>query len=89
MTSTFDEFLLTVNKYPVDIITLSDTWLKDNAALLDYVSVPGYVSVFRNRESIKGGGVGAYIQESIKFKRHKDIEAGVKRRIVDEFNASI
>ena len=37
MTSTFDKFLLTVNKYPVDIITLSETWLKDNAALLDYV----------------------------------------------------
>ena len=32
MTSTFDEFLLTVNKYPLDIITLSETWLKDNAA---------------------------------------------------------
>ncbi len=74
MTSTFDEFLLTVNKYPLDIITLSETWLKDNAALLDYVTVPGYASVFRNRESIRGGGVGAYIHELIKFNRRKDIE---------------
>ena len=29
---------------------------------------------FRNCELIKGGGVGAYIQESIKFKHRKDIE---------------
>ena len=38
------------------------------------MTVPGYPSVFRNRESIRGGGVGAYIHELIKFKRRKDIE---------------
>ena len=48
--------------------------LKDNPALLEYVSVPGYSAVFRNRELIKGGGVGAYIHESINFKRRIDIE---------------
>ena len=36
--------------------------------------MPGYSAVFRNRESIKGGGVGAYIHESIQFKRRCDIE---------------
>ena len=45
----------------MDVITLSETWLKNNPALLRYVSVPGYSAAFRNRESIKGGGVGAYI----------------------------
>ena len=74
MTSTFNEFLLLVKQYPMDIITLSETWLKDNPALLEYVSVPGYSAVFRNGETIKGGGVGAYIHESIHFKRRTDIE---------------
>ena len=63
MTSTFDEFLLTVNKYPVNIITMSETWLRDNAALLNYVSVPKYASVSRNRESIGGGGVGSFMNQ--------------------------
>ena len=74
MASTFNEFLITINEYPLDVITLSETWLKDNPALLDFVSVPGYNTVFRNRESIKGGGVGAYIRNSINFKHRKDIE---------------
>ena len=74
MTSTFNEFLLTVKQFSMDVITLSETWLKNNPALLEYVSVPGYSAVFRNRESIKGGGVGAYIDESIQFKRRCDIE---------------
>ena len=74
MTSTFNEFLLTVKQFPMDVITLSETWLKNNPALLEYVSVPVYSAVFRNRESIKGVGVGAYIHESIQFKRRCDIE---------------
>ena len=74
MTSTFNEFLLTVKQFPMDVITLSETWLKNNPALLEYVPVPGYSAVFRNRESIKGGGGGAYIHESIQFKRRCDIE---------------
>ena len=36
------------------------------------ITIPGYSHAFRNREKIKGGGVGVYLKESIKFKRHKD-----------------
>jgi hypothetical protein len=39
------------------------------------IAIPGYSAVFRNRESIKGGGVGAYISETINFKRRSDIES--------------
>ena len=74
MTSTFNDFLLTVKRYPFDVLTLSETWLKDNTQLLKYVSIPGYNLEYRNREGIKGGGVGAYIKESVKYKRPKDIE---------------
>ena len=37
------------------------------------MSVSGCTSVFRNCKSIRGGGVGAYIHESITFKHQKDI----------------
>lgn len=29
---------------------------------------------YRNRENMKGGGVGMYIRENIKFSRRKDLE---------------
>lgn len=74
MLSTFNEFALIVNKYPLDIITLSETWLKDNKDRLEYVSFPCFSKDFRNRDNIKGGGVGAYIRDNIKYKRRKDIE---------------
>jgi len=48
--------------------------LKDNPALLDYVTFPGYTALFRNREGARGGGVGTYINESIQFKSRSDIE---------------
>ncbi len=75
MTSTFDELLLVIRTYGFDVVTLSETWLKDNPQLLRHVSIPGYGQEFRNREQIKGGGVGAYIKESVKYKRRKDIES--------------
>ena len=69
MVLTFDKFLITIN-----FITLSETRLEDNPALLDFVSVPGYSTVFGNQKSIKGGGVGSYIQTEISFNHRKDIE---------------
>ncbi|PFX20980.1 putative RNA-directed DNA polymerase from transposon BS [Stylophora pistillata] len=74
MLSTFNEFALTVNKYPLDVITLSETWMKSNKDRLEYVSLPGFSKEFRNRDNVKGGGVGAYIRDNIKYKRRKDIE---------------
>ena len=35
MVSTFNELLLTVNSYPLVIVTLSETWLRDQPQLLD------------------------------------------------------
>ena len=74
MVSSFNEFQILVSQLPMDIITMSETWLKDNPALLDYVNLPGYTALFRNREGSRGGGVGAYINDSIQYKRRKDIE---------------
>ena len=74
MVLTFNKFLITINEYPLDVITLSETRLEDNPALLDFVSVPDYSTVFRNQESIKGGGFGSYIRKDIIFEHREDIE---------------
>ena len=74
MVSTFDELLVTMNEYPFDVVTMSETWLKDNPHLLSYVNILGYCSIFRNRNRVCGGGVGTYVREEISFKRHFDIE---------------
>ena len=74
MTSTFAELSLLVNDYQFDIVGMSETWLKVNSLLLQHVSIPGYELCYNNHNKCRGGGVGAYIKESIKFKRRHDIE---------------
>ena len=74
MLSTFNEFLLTMKTYPMDIALLSETWLRNQKELLDYVLIDGYQTEFRNREIARGGKVGAYIKESVPYKRRYDIE---------------
>ena len=56
MTSTFHELSLLISDYPFDIVTLSETWLKNNQLLLNDVSIPSYVATYRNRDVCKGGG---------------------------------
>ena len=71
--STFDEFTCMLNTQKFDIMTLSETWLKHNPHLLDYVKIDGYEVKFRNREHTRGGGVGLYIRSDIKYKLRNDI----------------
>ena len=80
MCSTSDEFYVMCNTYKYDIITLSETWLKNNHHLIEHVQIPGYQLDFGNRDNTRGGAVGVYIKEHIKFKRRHDIE-----KIVDSF----
>ena len=77
MVSAFGELLLTIKQYPFNVISMSETWPKDNPLLLNHVTIPGYNSEFRSRNSIRGGGVGAYIKETLTYKRRSDIEAKV------------
>ena len=74
MVSSFDELILLIKEYPYDVITMSETWLKNNPHLLNYVTIPGYSNIFRNRDYIRGGGVGVYLRDAIDFKRRTDIE---------------
>lgn len=73
ITSSFAEFEAMLMRYKFDIITLSETWLKDNPLLLNHVTIPGYKNEFNNREEKRGGGVGLYIRESLQYKRRDDI----------------
>jgi hypothetical protein len=41
MVSSFDELILLIKEYPYDVITMSETWLKNNPHLLNYVTIPG------------------------------------------------
>ncbi|CAH3149016.1 unnamed protein product [Pocillopora meandrina] len=75
MVSAFDELLLKIKQYPFDVISMSETWLKENPLLLKHVTILGYNCEFRSRNSIRGGGVGAYIKETPTYKRRSDIEA--------------
>ena len=52
MSSTFDEFQVMINESQFDIVTLSETWLRDKKHLLDYVKMPGCNFVYKNREHI-------------------------------------
>ena len=74
ISSTFVQFEAMLLSYKFDLITLSETWLKDNKNLLDSVDITGYKKDFRNRDRIKGGGVGYYIKENIKMKDRKDLD---------------
>ena len=72
MTPTFDEFQFIVNESKFDIITLSETWLKNDKHLLEYVNLPGYKSSNKNRDEKRGGGVGVYIKDRITYKIRND-----------------
>ena len=57
MVSLFDKFHVMLQEHPFDILTLSETWLKDDVNLLNYVQIPGYKFSYRNRNERRGGGV--------------------------------
>ena len=73
MSSTFDEFQFMINHTKFDVIILSETWLKNDKHLVEYVRLPGYEFAYRNRNEKPGGGEGIYIRDTIEFKVRNDI----------------
>ena len=65
--STFNEFVMMLQEYQLDVVALSETWLQDCSFQQNYVQINGYNSVFRNRICKCGGSVGFYIKESINY----------------------
>ena len=62
-----------LNKYQFDIITMSETWLKDNQKLQDYVVIPGCKLEYANRDNKRGGGFGVSIKETFTYAELEDI----------------
>ena len=50
LSSSFNEFSYTMNKYKFHYVTLSKKWLKDNKTQLDYIQIDGYISEFKKRD---------------------------------------
>ena len=73
MGSSFDEFQIMINGNQFDIVTLSKAWLRSNKHLRDYVKIPGYNFVYKNREQKLVGGVGAYLKEERDFKTYGNL----------------
>ena len=73
MSSTFDEFQIMLYQHPFDIITLSETWLRNDTNLLQYLQIPGYSFCYKNRDQRRGGGVGMYIKLTVKYKERQDL----------------
>ena len=73
MSSTSDEFQFMINQTSFDVITLSQTRLKNDKCLLEYVRLPGYEFACQNRDEKRAGGVGIYIRDKMEFKVLNDI----------------
>ena len=73
LSTSTDEFNVKLNTYGFDIISISETWLKGNKDLIDYVQIPGYEFIYNNREHSRGGSVACYIKEHLEFKERKYI----------------
>lgn len=63
-----------LSTYQFDILTLSETWLVENPALLNQMSFSGYQKFKYNNRAERGGGVGTYFIEGLKNKPRTDIE---------------
>ena len=62
MVSSFDEFHVMLQEHPFDMLTLSETWLKDDVNLLKYVKIPGYKFSYKNLNERRRGGVALFIR---------------------------
>ena len=62
-----------MNKCKFSVVTLSETWLKNNKIQLEYVQIDSYKSEFKNRESKSRGRFGFYIKEYMSFNVWHDL----------------
>ena len=73
MSYTFDEFQFLINQTLFDVITPSETWLKNEKHLLEYVRLSGYQFAYQNWDEKHVWGVRIFVRDAIEFKAHNDI----------------
>ena len=71
--SNFDEFSYMLSTNAFDVMSISETWLKDDSNLLQYVTIPGYRFEYKNRDTRRGGGVAFYLKDHLQYKVRNDI----------------
>ena len=71
--STFDEFVHLISKNKLDILTLSETWLRNNVHQIAHIQIPRYSFAFKNRGEKRGGGVAVYLRQELKYKERTDL----------------
>ena len=55
MVSSFDELHSILQEQPCDTLTLSETWLKDDVNLINYIQIPGYKFSYKNQNERRVG----------------------------------
>ena len=70
--SLFDEFNVILQKHPFHTLTLSETQLKNDANLLNYIQISGSKLSCKNRNERRGEYVGLYIKDQIEYKARHD-----------------
>ena len=68
-----DEFALLLDHLCIDIAAVSETWLHEGIEN-DILSIPNYNLVRQDRSVGRGGGVCAFVSNSIPYKRWTDLE---------------
>ena len=64
-------FLKTINQFPFSVIGITETWLNSNSPQLFHLQ--NYELIRADRAHGKGGGVGIYVHDQLKFKRRHDL----------------
>jgi len=65
MTHKLGEIRDILSLLPVTILALSETWLEPG--LEDTINIPGFTFLHKSRGECRGGGVGMFIRDSIKY----------------------
>ena len=73
LSTSINEFNVKLSTYGFDNISISETWLNENKDLIDYVQIPGYEFIYKNREHSRAGGVAYYIKQHLEIKERKEI----------------
>ena len=67
-----DTLKISLNENPFDVLTISETWLTSNISD-DEISIPGYSLTRNNRIEKHGGGMLAFVKNTIPYKTRVDL----------------
>ena len=57
-------------KFEFKVICITETWCSDNSMNHNLFKLPQYKSIHQVRRGGKGGGIAAFLHDSLTFNRH-------------------